>query len=212
MQLTFNTPTPTFLYRFALPDKNQVRPGSAVRVEFPLILPCFVRVAAPKGDRESSWEGSGLSPGPAPLPQVLGLPVASCLVTRAPIGSVKEDGSRAFVIRPYTPINAESKGTLDLAIKVGALRCARPAWLCCYVRCVPVTLQGGEEGRWRLAGCMGRVPRARLLWVGPRGQRQRDAAGLPWKGAQSSLWPTRCVRPLGLGLAGLSAGQDVAAH
>lgn len=48
--------------------------------------------------------------------QVLALPVASCLVTRAAIGSVKEDGSRAFVIRPYTPINAETKGTLDLCV------------------------------------------------------------------------------------------------
>ncbi|GAB4819014.1 hypothetical protein N2152v2_006060 [Parachlorella kessleri] len=71
-KLTFNTPTPTYLYRFALPDKNQVP----------------------------------------------GLPVASCLMTRAPIGSVKEDGSKAFVIRPYTPISAETKGHLDLAIKV----------------------------------------------------------------------------------------------
>lgn len=46
--------------------------------------------------------------------QALNLPVASCLVTRAPIGSVKEDGSRAFVIRPYTPISAETTGHLDL--------------------------------------------------------------------------------------------------
>lgn len=29
----------------------------------------------------------------------IGLPVASCLLTRAPIGSEKPDGSRAFVIR-----------------------------------------------------------------------------------------------------------------
>lgn len=31
--------------------------------------------------------------------QEVGLPVASCLLTRAPIGKVKEDGSHAFVIR-----------------------------------------------------------------------------------------------------------------
>ena len=37
--------------------------------------------------------------------QVAGLPVASCILTRAPIGSKKEDGSTAFVIRPYTPVS-----------------------------------------------------------------------------------------------------------
>jgi len=31
--------------------------------------------------------------------QEVGLPVASCLLVRAPIGSEKPDGSRAFVIR-----------------------------------------------------------------------------------------------------------------
>lgn len=31
--------------------------------------------------------------------QKVGLPVASCLLVRAPIGSQKEDGSRAWVIR-----------------------------------------------------------------------------------------------------------------
>lgn len=31
--------------------------------------------------------------------QQVGLPVASCLLTRAPIGSEKPDGSRAWVIR-----------------------------------------------------------------------------------------------------------------
>mmetsp|Transcript_22921 Transcript_22921/g.78018 ORF Transcript_22921/g.78018 Transcript_22921/m.78018 type:complete len:303 (-) Transcript_22921:620-1528(-) len=48
-----------------------------------------------------------------------GLPVASCLVVRAPIGSVKDDGSRANVIRPYTPTSAkDSVGHLDLVVKV----------------------------------------------------------------------------------------------
>ncbi|PSC72155.1 NADH-cytochrome b5 reductase [Micractinium conductrix] len=51
--------------------------------------------------------------------QEVGLPVASCLLTRAPIGSEKPDGSRAWVIRPYTPIShPDEKGHFDLAIKV----------------------------------------------------------------------------------------------
>lgn len=53
---------------------------------------------------------------PSPLVE---MPVASCLLTRAPIGSVKEDGSQAFVIRPYTPVSGpREKHHIDLAIKV----------------------------------------------------------------------------------------------
>ncbi|KAM3347749.1 hypothetical protein ACQJBY_021580 [Aegilops geniculata] len=48
----------------------------------------------------------------------LGLDVASCLVTRAPIGQEVE-GKRKYVIRPYTPISdPDSKGYFDLLIKV----------------------------------------------------------------------------------------------
>uniref|UniRef100_A0A0E0BXU8 NADH-cytochrome b5 reductase n=1 Tax=Oryza meridionalis TaxID=40149 RepID=A0A0E0BXU8_9ORYZ len=48
----------------------------------------------------------------------LGLDVASCLITRAPIGEEVE-GGRKFVIRPYTPISdPDSKGYFDLLIKV----------------------------------------------------------------------------------------------
>lgn len=46
-----------------------------------------------------------------------GLDVASCLVTRAFIGSEKPDGSRAAVIRPYTP-SGEAIGYLELIVKV----------------------------------------------------------------------------------------------
>lgn len=50
--------------------------------------------------------------------QPVGLPVASCLLVRAPIGSEKPDGSRAFVLRPYTPIShPDERGHFDLAIK-----------------------------------------------------------------------------------------------
>lgn len=50
--------------------------------------------------------------------QEIGLHVASCLLVRAPIGSEKPDGSRAWVIRPYTPISQpDEKGRFDLAIK-----------------------------------------------------------------------------------------------
>ena len=50
---------------------------------------------------------------------VSGMTVASCLLTKAPIGSVKEDGSRANVIRPYTPLSPPSAvGHVDLAVKV----------------------------------------------------------------------------------------------
>ena len=56
---------------------------------------------------------------PSPLPPQVGLPVASCLLVRAPIGSEKPDGSRAFVLRPYTPIShPDERGHFDLAIKV----------------------------------------------------------------------------------------------
>lgn len=51
--------------------------------------------------------------------QAAGLGVASCMLTRAPIGSAKPDGSRAFVLRPYTPISApDQRGHFDLAVKV----------------------------------------------------------------------------------------------
>jgi len=49
---------------------------------------------------------------------VSGMTVASCLVTKSAIGSVKDDGSRANVIRPYTPLSRPNqKGSLDLAVK-----------------------------------------------------------------------------------------------
>lgn len=48
-----------------------------------------------------------------------GAPVASCIVSRAPIGSLKEDGTKKFVIRPYTPITApDQAGFMDLLVKV----------------------------------------------------------------------------------------------
>ncbi|XP_078174970.1 FAD/NAD(P)-binding oxidoreductase [Carex rostrata] len=48
----------------------------------------------------------------------LGLDVASCLITRAPIGE-ESDGKKKYVIRPYTPISdPDSEGYFDLLIKV----------------------------------------------------------------------------------------------
>ncbi|KAK3029093.1 hypothetical protein RJ639_039237 [Escallonia herrerae] len=48
----------------------------------------------------------------------LGLYVASCLITRAPLGQDAE-GKTKYVIRPYTPISdPDSKGYFDLLIKV----------------------------------------------------------------------------------------------
>ena len=45
--------------------------------------------------------------------------VASCLVVKAAIGSEKADGTRANVIRPYTPMSRpDAKGHLDLVVKV----------------------------------------------------------------------------------------------
>ena len=47
-----------------------------------------------------------------------GMTVASCLLTKAAIGSEKPDGSRAAVIRPYTPTTRpEVAGYLDLVVK-----------------------------------------------------------------------------------------------
>ncbi|XP_058074528.1 NADH-cytochrome b5 reductase-like protein [Magnolia sinica] len=48
----------------------------------------------------------------------LGLDIASCLLTRAPLGNDAE-GKTKYVIRPYTPISdPDSKGYFDLLIKV----------------------------------------------------------------------------------------------
>jgi len=50
--------------------------------------------------------------------QKLGLDIASCILTRAPLGQDAE-GKPKFVIRPYTPISdPQSKGYFDLLIKV----------------------------------------------------------------------------------------------
>uniref|UniRef100_A0A2P2K5W2 NADH-cytochrome b5 reductase n=1 Tax=Rhizophora mucronata TaxID=61149 RepID=A0A2P2K5W2_RHIMU len=48
----------------------------------------------------------------------LGLDVASCIITRAPLGQDTE-GKTKYVIRPYTPISdPDAKGYFDLLIKV----------------------------------------------------------------------------------------------
>uniref|UniRef100_A0A1D1Y7U9 NADH-cytochrome b5 reductase n=1 Tax=Anthurium amnicola TaxID=1678845 RepID=A0A1D1Y7U9_9ARAE len=48
----------------------------------------------------------------------LGLDIASCVVTRAPLG-LDAEGKTKYVIRPYTPISdLDSKGYFDLLIKV----------------------------------------------------------------------------------------------
>lgn len=49
---------------------------------------------------------------------ILGLDVASCLITRAPLGQDAE-GKTKYITRPYTPISdPDSKGYFDLLIKV----------------------------------------------------------------------------------------------
>jgi len=49
----------------------------------------------------------------------LNLPIASCLLVRARIGSEQEDGTKKFVIRPYTPTSASNAvGFFDLIVKV----------------------------------------------------------------------------------------------
>ncbi|OMO81268.1 Oxidoreductase FAD/NAD(P)-binding protein [Corchorus capsularis] len=48
----------------------------------------------------------------------LGLDVASCILTRAPLGQ-DDEGKTKYVIRPYTPISdPDAKGYFDLLIKV----------------------------------------------------------------------------------------------
>ena len=64
------------------------------------------------GDRPTHLLRFELSPEQPPLP------VASCILTRLPVGSEKEDGTRAFVMRPYTAVSAADAKTLDLALKV----------------------------------------------------------------------------------------------
>ncbi|XP_021741671.1 NADH-cytochrome b5 reductase-like protein [Chenopodium quinoa] len=49
---------------------------------------------------------------------VLGLHIASCLLTRAPTGQ-NDEGKTKYVVRPYTPISdPDSKGYFDLMIKI----------------------------------------------------------------------------------------------
>lgn len=48
---------------------------------------------------------------------VSGMECASFLLTRAPVGKLKEDGSRAMVVRPYTPAHT-TVGYLELVVKV----------------------------------------------------------------------------------------------
>ncbi|CAM8923207.1 hypothetical protein QQ045_021994 [Rhodiola kirilowii] len=48
----------------------------------------------------------------------LGLDVASCLLTRAPLGQ-NDEGKTKYVVRPYTPISpTDAKGYFDLLIKI----------------------------------------------------------------------------------------------
>lgn len=49
----------------------------------------------------------------------LGLDIASCIITRAPIGQQDAEGKPKYVVRPYTPISdPDAKGYFDLLIKV----------------------------------------------------------------------------------------------
>lgn len=93
--LTTGVANPTIRYRFELPDKSQPVGG---RPAGRLLLPCaFSRRRLPAA-RPPALQAIRPRPQRHPPPQV-GLPVASCLLVRAPIGKVKEDGSRAWVIR-----------------------------------------------------------------------------------------------------------------
>lgn len=49
--------------------------------------------------------------------QTLQMPVSSLLLVRAAIGSEKDDGTKSFVIRPYTPTSADTVGYFDLIVK-----------------------------------------------------------------------------------------------
>ena len=51
---------------------------------------------------------------------VSGMECASYLLLRAPIGKEKPDGSRAMVVRPYTPSHCTT-GYLELVIKDWAM-------------------------------------------------------------------------------------------
>ena len=45
-------------------------------------------------------------------------PVASCLLVRAAVGDLKDDGTREYVMRPYTPVSSPDSKHLDLVVKV----------------------------------------------------------------------------------------------
>ena len=58
-----------------------------------------------------------------------GMMVASCLLVKAAIGSEKPDGSRANVLRPYTPMSSpDTKGFLDLAVSDHLALSVHPPW------------------------------------------------------------------------------------
>jgi cytochrome-b5 reductase len=64
------------------------------------------------GDRPTHLLRFELPAGQPPLP------VASALLVRLPVGTEKEDGTRKWVLRPYTAVSASDAKTLDLALKI----------------------------------------------------------------------------------------------
>ena len=129
--LTYSTPKPMSFFLLAFEKAAPACPllPSTLRPHdeaVPKGLPTGMLSSAPGVPAAG---GAKDSPPPPPPPaavlqfpdaqQPAGLPVASCLLTRAPIGKVKDDGTQTMVIRPYTPISRPSEvGHLDLAIKV----------------------------------------------------------------------------------------------
>ena len=113
---------------------------SRLRVAAPVIASASAALVAHRDDRCARLE-SGLSPSEWRPLTVLsidklspntskfrfllpdesttaGLPVASCLLTKAPLGAEKPDGTRKPVIRPYTPTSPpHAVGYLDLVVK-----------------------------------------------------------------------------------------------
>lgn len=89
-----------------------------------------------------------------------GLFVASCLLTRAPIGSAKEDGTKKFVIRPYTPTSTvDARGHFDLVHTTAPARYAqhltspvstRSQHVLCVSRCqIPACTGGSAAAPWQ---------------------------------------------------------------
>lgn len=98
---------PTILLRFGLPPNHPPLPVASCLL---VSQGCPLQLCR--------TDGSTSLPQRESLPRLHQLVPYFLMQVRAPVGKVKDDGSRAFVLRPYTPVSAPDADTLDLALKI----------------------------------------------------------------------------------------------